>query len=718
MYFLTILFSLFAIAPSPADTVMLAGVDIVSSVKFSDDAAKQPYSVTTVSRVDIENRHYNSVKELSAVAPNFFQPDYGSRMTSSVYVRGFGSRIDQPVVGLSIDQIPVMNKNNYDFELFDIDKVQVIRGAQSTLLGRNTAGGAINVTTLSPLTFQGKRLMVEGGNGGNIRVKAAHYAAPADDFGWSTGVYYSHSDGFFKNSYRGENCDGGDNAAVRLRAQWLPAGGWSIDNTLTAGYLREGGWGYHPFEEGRLLPIAYNEQCFYRRFSLSDGLVVKRFFDNFTFSSVTGYQYTDDKMHLDNDFLPLDYFVMEQAQREHSVTQELVVQSASGGAWRWQAGLSGFYKHLKMSAPVNFREDGIENLILGNLPWGSLAEDEFTIASNFTIPAYGAALYAQAGYTVGAFDFDAGVRFDYEYSSMCYDSRSLVHYGVINSATFTPYATDFVGRTAVDAFELLPSLSVTYRHKHGSLYAAARKGFKAGGFNTQIFSDILRNMMVDKLLGGTPTGNVSATKYHPEDSWNCEIGGRLSLFDDKLSINGALFYIFCSNQQVTVMSGTGRAMSNAGSSRSYGAELSARFKAGRFTVDGAYGYTNAKFKKYSDDSYDYAGNFLPYAPQETFSLNAACNLPVPHSVAGHLVLSMGLNGVGRIYWDTTNTLSQPFYCTLSASLSWEKGHFGASLWGKNLLDREYRTFYFESIGNKFFSLGKPLQAGLSLYVNL
>ena len=74
MYLLTILLSLFAIAPSPADTVMLAGVDIVSSVKFSDDAAKQPYSVTTVSRVDIENRHYNSVKELSAVVPNFFSP--------------------------------------------------------------------------------------------------------------------------------------------------------------------------------------------------------------------------------------------------------------------------------------------------------------------------------------------------------------------------------------------------------------------------------------------------------------------------------------------------------------------------------------------------------------------------------------------------------------------------------------------------------------------
>ena len=174
MYFLTILFSLFAIEPLPADTVMLTGVDIVSSVKMSDDSSKQPYSITTIRRNEIEGRHFNSVKEMSAVVPNFFQPAYGSSMTSSIYVRGFGSRIDQPVVGMNVDNVPLMNKNNYDFDLFDIDNVQVIRGAQSMLYGRNTMGGAINVTTLSPLNFQGKRLMLEYGTGNSVRVKAAH----------------------------------------------------------------------------------------------------------------------------------------------------------------------------------------------------------------------------------------------------------------------------------------------------------------------------------------------------------------------------------------------------------------------------------------------------------------------------------------------------------------------------------------------------------------
>jgi outer membrane receptor protein involved in Fe transport len=152
---------LIALAPERINSVVLEEVSIVAPIKMPDSDEKGAYSATTISRTELENNHINSIKELTAQAPNFYQPDYGSRMTSSIYVRGFGSRIDQPVVGMNIDERPVMNKNGYDFELFDIDKVQILRGAQSALYGRNTSGGAINIQTLSPLMFQGKRLSLE-----------------------------------------------------------------------------------------------------------------------------------------------------------------------------------------------------------------------------------------------------------------------------------------------------------------------------------------------------------------------------------------------------------------------------------------------------------------------------------------------------------------------------------------------------------------------------
>lgn len=718
-----ILLSLFmGSVPHPSDTVMLSGVDIVSSMKLSENTGKEDYSVTTVGRVDLENRHINSIKELSALAPNFYQPDYGSRLTSSIYARGFGSRIDQPVVGLNVDQLPVMNKNNYDFELFDIDRVQIMRGAQGTLMGRNTSGGAINITTLSPLNFQGKRLSVEYGNANSVRLKAAHYAAKSESFGWSAAVFYNHSDGFFTNAYSDDKCDGGDNAAVRLRFQWLPTDKWSVDNSFMAGYVDEGGWGYrysNP-ETGLLMPINYDGESYYRRFNLSDGLVIKRFFDKFTLSSASGYQYTDDKMHIDNDFLPLDYFVLEQEQREHSFTQEFAVKSREGGSFNWVAGLSGFYRHLDMDAPVNFRNYGIKELIEKH-SGVRLKEREFTIYDYFTIPAWGAAAYAQFTYSLGAFDFCAGVRADYEYSSMEYDSRSLVHYTTkSNSIFYAPLLTEFVGEREIDEFELLPSFSVTYKHNHGSIYLSARKGFKAGGFNTQLFSDILRNRMAAGLMGSSLAGDASATVYKPETNWTYELGTHLSLLDDRLNVSAAIFYISCRGQQLTVLptDGTGRMMSNAGESRSYGAELSARWRVGRVTLDGSFGYSNAKFEKFVSEGRDYSGKYLPFAPRETVSLNFAYDIPVPASFAHHLVLNVGWNGVGHIYWNEANSMSQSFYGLLSASLSWEKGHFGASLWGKNLLDEEYNTFYFRSISHDFFAEGKPLQFGASVHINL
>lgn len=723
MTFATALISLFiTMFTETADTIVLAGIDVVSSVKLYDDIKKQPYSATTVSRVKMEHGHINSVKELSAMVPNFYQPDYGSRMTSSIYVRGYGSRIDQPVVGMNIDQIPVLNKNNYDFELFDIDKIQIIRGAQSTLFGRNTSGGAINITTLSPLNFQGKRLMVEYGNENNIRIKAAHYAAPSSDFGWSAGVYYNHSDGFFTNNYTGKECDGGDNASVRLRFQWLPANRWSIDNTFTVGYTDEGGWGYRLYDvtNDRLAPINYNEECYYHRFNITNGLVVKRFFDNFTISSATGYQYTDDKMHIDNDFLADDYFVLEQAQHEHSLTQELVIKSREEKAFKWVTGLFGFYRHLQMKAPVNFREDGISGLI-EQYSGRRLKERDFTIYDNFTIPTWGVAGYAQLTYSIGDFDLNAGARINYEHSSMEYDSRSLIHYTTkSNSIFYSSLLTIFNGKANIDEHELLPSFSIVYKHKLGNIYASASKGFKAGGFNTQLFSDILRNMMIAGIRQQKPVGDVSTTIYEPETSWNYEFGTHLSFFDGKLNISAAIFYIKCSDQQLTVFpkGGTGRMMSNASESHSRGAEFAASWRIGRFTIDGAWGYTRAKFDKYENNGENYSNNYLPFAPRQTAAVSVTYDIPVPSTFANKLIFNAGWNGTGRIYWNEANSLSQSSYELFSASLSWNKGAFGASVWGKNLLDKEYNTFYFNSINHDFFAQGKPLQFGASLYINL
>lgn len=716
-----------------ADSITLQSVDIVSSIKspYNENGS---YSSTTIERKKLEQRHIVSIKELSAVAPNFYQPDYGSRMTSSIYVRGFGSRMDQPVVGLNIDDAPVMNKNNYDFDLFDISHVQIMRGAQSTLYGRNTAGGTINVHTLSPMYFQGKRLSVEYGNENSLRIKASHYARPSHNFGWSASAYYSHCDGFFTNKERGEKCDGGDNAAIRLRMQWLPSEGWSIDNALTTGYTDEGGYAYRAYdsEKGTLSPVAYNDPCSYRRFNASDRLTIKHSSDKFTFSSVTGYQYTNDRMRIDNDFLPLEYFSMGQYQKEHALTQEFTIKSNDEKALKWLGGIFAFGKHLDMDAPVLFKHHGIEYLIEENANKYffhengydlDILEESFPIEDRFKIPTYGTAVYGQMEYSMGCFVFSAGLRLDYEHSYMDYDCDAEINYKYQpDSNEYRHIKSRFKGSVSLHETELLPRLSVTWKHKAGSVYASFSKGFKAGGFNTQLFSDILQKKLTDDIIGNRNNDDASSVIYHPEESRNYELGAHLSpLADKRLNISVALFFIDCRNQQLTVFPkglSTGRMMSNAGKSHSYGVEASASYTTGNCTLNASYGYTRAVFDEYISGNDDYSGNVLPFAPRETMSANLSYKIPVSREFANRFILNVGWNGIGRIYWNESNTLSQAFYGTVSASLFWEKGIWGCSVWGKNLLNEEYNCFYFKSIGNNFFAQGKPLQAGISLHLNL
>ena len=119
--------------------------------------ANHDEAITVVNHAEIERDNLVNIKQVSEMAPNFYMPQYGSRMTSSVYVRGLGTRIDQPVVGLNIDNVPIINKDNFDFDLADISRIEILRGPQNILYGRNTMGGLVNIHTLSPFNFEGVR---------------------------------------------------------------------------------------------------------------------------------------------------------------------------------------------------------------------------------------------------------------------------------------------------------------------------------------------------------------------------------------------------------------------------------------------------------------------------------------------------------------------------------------------------------------------------------
>lgn len=729
------------LAPEPVDTLQnIEQVTVVApAAKQTFSLRRQPISSTVLSPAAIERERVLSVKDLSAVVPNFYQPDYGSRMTSSIYVRGFGARIDQPVVGVNVDEIPYLNKNSYDFDLFDIARIEVLRGPQGTLYGRNTIGGQLNIYTLSPLGYSGVRASAEYGTGNTVRAKASYYGRVSDNFGISVGGFYTRTDGFFDNAYDGSDCDRGHSAGGRVRMVWQGADGWSIDNVASVGSSLEGGYAYCLYDEasGTVSSVNYNGPNSYERVNVTDGFVVKHAGEKMLFTSATGYQYLYDRMLIDNDFTPRSLFTLVQQQREHALTEDIVLRSNDDSRrWQWITGAYGFYKRLRMEAPVTFLEDGIGDLILGAanagiqsvMPWAKLMIEEsaFDIASNFKIPTYGLALYHESSLRAGRWRFTAGLRLDYEASRMDYDNYTSIHYRLSPMMPqFKELSMPFAGRERMDFLELLPKFAVNFSTGAGELYVAASRGYKAGGFNTQIFSDILQNRLMAAMMEDmgmpaqpSPYNEASATTYKPEYSWNYEAGGHLAFADGRVRADFSLFWIECRDQQLTVFpegTTTGRMMSNAGRSRSRGVEVSLSWNpTARLGVWGSYGFTDARFVKFDDGEADYAGNVLPYAPRNTVSLGATYRLHVGARMLDDVVVNCSWQGAGKIYWNESNTLSQNFYSQLGASVDLRKGDFTLSLWGRNLTGTDFYTFYFKSVGNSFFSHGKPRQLGLTL----
>ena len=142
-----------------ADTLPASSVAASMKQAFRLDKLAAPF--TSAFALEMEQRGLGSPRALSTIVPNLHLPDYGSAMTSSVYLRGFGSRIDNPVLGLYIDDIPILDKNLYDFDFLDIRRADLLRGPQGTLYGRNAMTGVLSLSTLGPSVWQGGRAAVE-----------------------------------------------------------------------------------------------------------------------------------------------------------------------------------------------------------------------------------------------------------------------------------------------------------------------------------------------------------------------------------------------------------------------------------------------------------------------------------------------------------------------------------------------------------------------------
>ncbi len=781
--------------PAMADSSRVYDLDEVVVVSQSKEYMKlrqQPMSSTVLTSTEISNLGVRDLRDLSDYVPSFVMPNYGARFTSSIYVRGIGSRINSPSMGIYVDDIPLMNKSAFNSHTYQLDRVDVLRGPQGTLYGINTEGGLVRQYTKNPLRYQGTDINLGIGNHFYRNVEIAHYNKLSEKLAFSVAGFYNGTNGFWKNSLTDERADDMNEAGGRFRLVFQPTQRLSFDWIADYQYVRQKAYPYGVLdpESGEVLTDPNQDsQSKYKRNMFNTGLAVKYQGKGFDFHSNTSYQLLKDNLLMDNDYSSIDFIVVDQYQLSNALTQEFTFKSNNQSRWHWTTGVFGSYQWLKTTAPNTFgtafgqmmkgqmrldqAEAGIYQAILKSMmarmpEEAAKAAIEKAGGVNVGVGMFVPCLFHTPQFNLGIFHESSidltdnltavvGLRYDYTHSKIAYDTSGdfQLKFSIMGQDAIARVISLYQHEEKANFNQLLPKFGLTYKFDNGSnVYATVTKGYRAGGFNVQMFGDIIQNdiqsnaavIMAAAQEAQTTHQNVEkiitqddakyatlleGIRFKPEESWNYEVGTHLNLFDNMIHADVSAYYMQIRNQQLSVFTedyGFGRKMVNAGKSFSCGLEMTLRGSALSNHLSWAlgYGYTHAAFKEYTTktsskgEAVDYKDNKVPFVPAHTLSAMADYRLDFQESVLKSLTFGVNMNGQGKIWWDEANTYAQKFYAVLGAHVSADLGICKVNLWTRNLTNTKYNTFAFSSkaTGKEIYMAqqGNPFQIGADVSV--
>ena len=722
----------------PQDTIKNRYLDevVISSTKETNNLKSFPASVSIIAPSMIEGQKITSIKGLSAVIPNFFVADYGSKLSTPVYIRGIGERSTGQSIGMYVDNMPYMDKSVFDFDFMDIQRIEVLRGPQGTLYGRNAMSGIVNVFTQSTLQPSYTKIAITGGNYGLWRGKATASFLVRENVGISLSLYGNKHDGYFVNQYTGEKADKLRSSGGRGRIDWKMNSRWMFTYTLNFDSCRQGAFPYGEYVNGKIADPNYNFPGNYDRKTWAHNLNLNYRNESVVFNSTTGFLQFNDNMKMDTDNGVTDMFRVNQLQNEKSGVEELTLKSNTSNNYQWSFGAFGFYNDLKTNVLTTMGKPAIEQTLQPvfdkihednpRAPQMTVMNEEIPIPGVFKTPTFGGAFFHQSTYNnlfIDGLSITGGIRLDYEKARLDYNSGMGLDLDlVMMGRPLGPEHRDttLIGDLSQSFMEILPKLALKYELTGKNyVYATVANGYKAGGYNIQMFADVVRAAMMEQNSGKEPMVVKDAVSYKPEYSWNYEAGFKGEPISDFLYAELAVFYIDVRDIQITdfVESGQGRILKNAGKAQSLGFDLglTARFSES-FHVNANYGFTRAAFKDYETGGVNFKGNAIPFAPQNTLSLNLVYNKRFTNKCIDRFNIQAQYNAAGKIYWTEANDIYQKFYGILNTKVAVNKGIFELSVWTNNTLNTDYAVFYFESLGRSLAQKGRPFTMGADLSI--
>jgi iron complex outermembrane receptor protein len=677
-----------AFAADPNTSPPIEGLQeiVVTAQKRAQNLQDVPIAVSAVTSSQLASTGVDNLLQLSTAVPGLSIGNIGSE--AEIYLRGVGTSGgaagQENAVAVFVDGVYMPSQASANYSFGDIDRIEVLKGPQGTLYGRNATGGAVNIITRTPSFEPGLEGEIGYGNLDTVSGKLYATTGLGDKVAADLAFTYNNQhDGFGRNLTTGADANAFRDWGVRSKVLFKPTDNIRItlgaDDTVNAGSLgvdyREASAQSRQFLTGQLgWPYGFWDTqsdfnpMFYTRNSGGSARVEIDFgWANFTsisaYRNVHAYEAFDVA---DNSLTTFHAFINET---NWQYTEELQLASPDHSKLKWIVGL--FY--LDASS-------GDDPFHINGALFTPAFSDEITYPDQLTTSyaGYGQATYEflpETNLTVGARDTN--------------DKRTLkaTGYLVLLDGTTTPA---FAPQDRSTTFNH-PTWRLSLDHKFSQdymVYASFSTGFHSGVYVTT----------------GAPTGPV----VKPETLAAYEVGIKTTFFDQRLQFNASAFHYDYNNLQVSIVEGASENLLNAGKAEMYGLDMDLAAKlTSHFTLrwgaelihDRYLSFPNAPCSSV-DNSFPFgntivacnaAGNRLNRTPDYSFNVAAEYDAPLS---GGNLETTLGVYQNGGFYWNPDNRLRQNAYELTSGQIKWwaPGGRYFVRVHAENVFNTKYFTY--------------------------
>lgn len=651
---------------------------VVTADRREESSIHVPGSLQVFNQNTIDVRQYLTTDELMRAVPNANLTNQRAGLgESSFSMRGIGTttvNVDQ-TIGFYVDDIPMVSVTEFDGDFLDVAQIEVLKGPQGTLYGRNAIGGLVHIKTNDPIAEHTMKTEVGVGSD-NTRLFNGTVNAPLGSDKLLSRLSFSHQsrDGRIKNLIPGvEDVDRKRLNTGRLKLAYLPNDDLSVTLSADISHM-EKNTATGTFDEKDKFAVSNIRPAVIEKDNHGISVKVDYQWDDYSLVSITSHRNHQQKgsggrpetanysaavpqtIPFNNNFTG--------EVKQNSLTQEVRIESPFNPHFHWIAGL--FYQNNDV--------DRIGDVVNVST---RVFERSFADTKGSTFAAF-----ADMTYGLDAHWFlTTGIRASRDKKEM--DYRHVGSFLPVIGFQFAPNQTLALDKSFND---ISPRLVLEYRpNDNTNWYIKGAKGYKAGGFNTEFLGPV----------------NVP---YGKETLWNYEAGVKALLLDNRLEVAASVFHMDWKDQQVLVFANGISQVSNANKSKSQGAELELRAKvAPGLELTSSVGYVKATFEK-TPTSLPVEGKRQPNAPGFSGSLGAYYEFEVGQA---EVYVSGDWSFQNSFYWDVANSLEEPRHSFLNMSSGVRFGEYQVSIYGKNLTDEDYRTFVVPGTPGFFAAQAQP-----------